>query len=190
MGGRGPARRPTSGGDSETDSRPRSREQMTAAAMWLDRKPQDFVRAMRKAMSEPQLLGLPSAGGTAAVLGGNKPKSKPFKRPPIEPPSETIARQERADQKKAEIELANAEKRADMTRREHSSLVAERMRKAAKVEQLTVTRDSIDEEQAQREQEAKALSARLEALEREAVQLEVEVCARTVFQRPFLHPPW
>ena len=168
-----------------SDSRPQSREYLSVAAQWLDRKPNDFVRTMRKAMSEPQLLApLPSAAAALAAAGAaaapasataGRPKAKKFKRAPIETPNQTIERQEVLDRKKEVKDLDEGEKRADMTRKAHSRLIAVRMKKDAECATLAARRDLLATEFEKHQQEAHALRARLEALGREAVQLETEL---------------
>ena len=71
-------------GGADSDSRPRSREKLPATKLWIDRKPSDFLRAMRKSATDPLLLGAGLGGAytEARRKGVSAPhaKPRPFKR--------------------------------------------------------------------------------------------------------------
>ena len=144
-----------------SSSRPSSTEHhVSAAMMWLDRKPHDFIRAFKKTKSDSslQLLKVPRRRGRGESNA-----------------NDIIEQQQKADDAKKVREMTEAERRADITRREHSSLVAERVKKAAKLVQLRDLKTGLDADVDAAEGQVGALHDRVGALEREWEELETEL---------------
>ena len=144
-----------------SSSRPSSTEHhVSAAMMWLDRKPHDFIRAFKKTKSDSSLLLVkpPRRRGRGESNA-----------------NDIIEQQQKEDAAKKVKEEREAERRADITRREHSSLVAERVKKAAKLVQLRDLKASIDSDVDAAEGQVGALHDRVNALEREWEELELEL---------------
>ena len=89
--------------------------------------------------------------------------------------NDIIAAQQKADDAKKVREEYEAERRADLMRREHSMLVAERLKKTAILAQLKEQRDGIEADVSSNEGERGALVARLQALQREEEELTAEL---------------
>lgn len=139
-----------------------------AAMLWLERKPQDFIRAFRKSRSEPALQ-LPQPG-----KGAPKGEKKKVRRGEVRA-SDIISAQQAADDAKKAKDLIIAERTADLVRREHSILVAEKVKKTAKLAELARIRADLDDQVAQSEGAGNAMHDRLAALEREDDELDTEV---------------
>ena len=110
-----------------------------AAALWLERSPHDFKR------KKPSIKVPPS--GRSEVRA-----------------NEIIAAQQRADDVKKAKDLVDTEQKSDLTRREHSMLVAERLKKTASLAQLRELNAALEVKVRSSEEEGGALHARLAAL--------------------------
>ena len=137
-----------------SSGRPQSREPVSAAAMWIDRKPQDFIRAFRKSQSVPTLIPPSGSGAT-----------KPARRKGDLRANEIIANQQKSDEAKKQADLTNAERDADRMRREHSILVSERVKKTARMEALKDQLGNLNVDVRNKEDEYEALSSRLAVLQ-------------------------
>ena len=162
-----------------TPSRPGTQPD-TAASLWMDRKPQDFLRAMRKSMSEPQLGG-GEGGAKAASSPGAAARPTGGRRRGENHAAAIIEAQRNADAAKRAADLESAERGADLARREHSRLVALRLKKVAGHAALASQVDANAVEVAKRDAEKEALVERLAAFRQEekviAEEVEVEEAA-------------
>ena len=157
------------------ESTPRPVEhQLSAAELWLERKPADFLRHISKqqkmAASMPSLVPAPAGSkkGVPAPRKGRKSDS-------IHGAASMVEAQQRADDAKKEKELADAERHNDRERRAHSILVSERVRKEAERLKLTSVRDEVAAKYAAWVDAGDALRKRLEALQRESDELFAEL---------------
>lgn len=166
-----------------TASRPHSRQFETSASMmWLDRKPQEFMRMVRKSASEPLLAdssklpklgkGTAGSGVTSSETDGSRPRRR---REGGAKASDVIAAQKRNDAEKEAKDLADAERRAYRMRQEHCMLVNQRKIKETKVQALVEKAEVAANEAAAKALELEVLRARLAMLEEEAHELEHEL---------------
>ena len=142
----------------------------SAALKWLDRKPQEFVRMVRKSTSQPDLQSRSLPNLKKPHEGEAQERRKGEVRA-----SDIIAAQKKADAEKEAKDLMQAERNADQMRQEHCRLVNQRGLKLAKLHAMTEKARHGAEELMQREGELTELKNRLAVLQTEAEEMEREL---------------
>lgn len=148
---------------------------MRDAKAWLDKKPSAFVSTMKKSISSPALANLSPDLGMGPGVSPPRTTPKSFTRRTQLDTGKIVAAEAQEEQGKRRKELRDAETRADAMRREHSHLVAARLKAAAKCQQLKGELAHVNAAVATRDEEQAVLEARVTNLRREAEQLEAEV---------------